>query len=99
MKKKTRKIAEQIIFYIGRVTVIVILTIAAVASVMMQNQVMGAKDKELQLESEVAVQQLAGFFDRYVKMTNELAVNPQIRELHNYRGTEFNGDGRLSYSI
>lgn len=81
MKKRTRKIAEQIIFYIGRVVVIVMLTTAVAASVMIQNQVMESKEKELQLESEVTAQQIAGFFDRYVKMTNELAVNPQIREL------------------
>lgn len=81
MKKKARKIAEQIIFYIGRVVVIVMLVIAVVASIMVQNQVTESKERELELESEVAVQQLAGFFDRYVKMTNELAVNPQIREL------------------
>ena len=79
--KKTRGIAAQIILQIGRAIVAVIVLVAVVAIVMVQKLSTDSKEKELTLESEVAAQQLTGFFEQYVKMTKQLAVNPQIREL------------------
>lgn len=80
-KQKKHGIAEQIMFRIGKIIVLVIVVIAFFSIFMVQKLVMESKQNELTLESEVAAQQLTGFFDQYMKMTEQMAVNPQIRSL------------------
>ncbi len=80
-EKKQHGIAEQIMYQIGRVVVAVIVIVAIVSTLMVRSLVNNSKEKELTLESAAASYQIAGFFDQYIKMTEQLAVNPQIQEL------------------
>lgn len=74
-------ISEQILFQIGRNVVVALLLIAAVAIFMMWSTQMTAKERELTLESQSMSNQLAEFFGKYSSMTEQLAVNPQVRQL------------------
>lgn len=85
-----KRIAEQIIIQIGRNVVFVLVVIAVVAIFMMRSVLMDAKETELTLESQSMSHQLAEFFGTYTSMTEEMAVNPQIRELLQNTGA---GDG------
>lgn len=80
--QKTRKgIADQIKLQIGRDVLIVFLLVAVVSIFMVRSVVMSAKQTELTLESESASYQLADFFDQYTRMTEQMAVNPEIRQV------------------
>lgn len=80
--QKARKgIANQIKLQIGRNVLIVFLLVAIVAILMVRSVVMSAKQTELTLESQSASHQLAGFFDRYTGMAEQMAVNPEIRQV------------------
>lgn len=76
-----KRIAEQIMTQIGRNVLIVFIVIAVVAILMMRSVLMSAKETELTLESQAMSNQLAEFFGTYTSMTEQMAVNPQIREL------------------
>lgn len=80
-KGKKRRIAQEIMFQVGRSTLLVFLVVAVVAVFMVRASLMDATETELTLESEAAANQLADFFDPYVRMAKGLAVNPQIQEL------------------
>lgn len=82
LQRKTRKgIADKIKLQVGKDVLIVFLMVAVVAILMVRSVVMAAKETELTLESESASYQLADFFDKYTRMTEQMAVNPEIREL------------------
>ncbi|MCI5873526.1 MAG: methyl-accepting chemotaxis protein [Clostridiales bacterium] len=82
MSQKARKgIADQIKLQIGRDVLIVFLLVAVVAILMVRSVVMSAKQTELTLESQSAAYQLADFFDRYTGMTEQMAVNPELRQV------------------
>lgn len=76
-----KRIAEQIMLQIGRDVLIVFILIAIIATVMMRSVLMNAKETELALESKAMSNQLAEFFGTYISMTEQLAVNPEVREL------------------
>ncbi|MGN0404452.1 MAG: methyl-accepting chemotaxis protein [Bariatricus sp.] len=88
-KKETAKkkrnartgIADQIKMRIGRDVLIVFLLVAVVSIFMVRSVVMSAKQTELTLQSESASYQLADFFDQYTRMTEQMAVNPEIRQV------------------
>lgn len=83
IRKMKKGIAYQIQMQVGRNVIAVFLLVAIVAIVMVYNVVMDAKETELTLESESASYQLADFFDKYTRMTEQMAVNPQMRQLLN----------------
>lgn len=74
-----KKIASQIMMQVGTNVLIVLFVIAVVAILMMNSVLMSAKKTELTLESESMSNQLAEFFGNYISMTEQLAVNPQVR--------------------
>lgn len=76
-----RRIEEQILVQIGRNVLVVFIVIAVVAIMMMNSVLMTAKETELTLESQSMSNQLAEFFGTYSSMTEQLAVNPQVREV------------------
>lgn len=81
-KKKINKgIANEILIKIGNNVLLVFIAIAIVATFITYSIVMSSKETELTLESESASYQLADFFDQYGQITEQMAVNPQIREL------------------
>lgn len=82
MPQKARKgIADQIKLQIGRDVLIVFLLVADVSIFMVRSVAMSAKQTELTLESQSASYQLADFFDQYTRMTEQMAVNPEIRQV------------------
>lgn len=78
---KRRHISEKIIS--GSVSVVlgIFLIIAVVTAVMVLSLTMSSKETELTLESQSAAYQLSGFFDQYIRTTDQMAVNSQIRDL------------------
>lgn len=76
-----KRIADQIRVQIGRDVLIVFFLVAVVSILMVRSVVMSAKETELTLESQSASFQLADFFDQYSRMAEQMAVNPEIRQL------------------
>lgn len=76
-----KKIASQIMMQVGTNVLIVLFVIAVVAILMMNSVLMSSKETELTLESKSMSNQLAEFFGNYTSMTEQLAVNPQVREV------------------
>lgn len=76
-----KKIADEIMLQIGKYVLLVLLVIAVAAVGLMYNVVMSAKETELTLQSESAANKLADFFDPYMKVAEQMSVNPEIQEL------------------
>lgn len=81
IQKAKKGIAYQIQTQVGRNVIAVFLLVAIVSIVMVYNVVMEARETELTLESESASYQLADFFDKYIRMTEQMAANPQIQQV------------------
>lgn len=86
MKIKSQKsckmgISQQIQKQVGSNILVTFLVIAIVSIFMVRSTVMSAKENELTLESKAASYQLGDYFDQYKRMTEQLAVNPQIRQV------------------
>ncbi len=79
-------IAYQIQFQIGKVIAVMFAVIGIFTMVMVWNMVSHYKQNDLIVQSQSASHQLADFFDPYCKMTQQLAVNPQVRDLMNEAG-------------
>lgn len=84
MKIKSQKsckmgISQQIQKQVGSNILVTFLVIAIVSIFMVRSTVMSAKENELTIESKAASYQLGDYFDQYKRMTEQLAVNPQIR--------------------
>lgn len=80
-KKKAKRISAQIVEKSVITVSGIFIAVAAIIIVMIQSMTMSSKETELTLESESAAYQLADYFDQYTRVTNQMAVNPQIREL------------------
>ena len=80
-KQSGKRISQQIQKQIGSIVLTILLIIEVFSIMMVQTTVMDAKETELTLESKVASYQLGDYFDQYKRMTEQLAVNPQIRQV------------------
>lgn len=80
-KGPDKHIADQILYQIGQKVVISMIVIAVMVIIMSRSVIISSKETELTLESQSAAHQLADFFDPYIRMTQQLAVNPQVIEL------------------
>lgn len=78
---KGKKIAEQIERQIGIIVLGIFFIIAVVSIISVRSVVVKSKQTELTLESESSAYQLADFFDQYKRLTEQLAVNPQLRQV------------------
>ncbi|MBR5596408.1 MAG: methyl-accepting chemotaxis protein [Lachnospiraceae bacterium] len=74
-------ISNQIQSRIGKSVILVLVVIAVIATLMVNNIVKDANDTELQLESQVASNQIYAFFSPFDTMATQLAVNPEIQFL------------------
>ena len=74
-------ITNQIQTKIGQSIILVLLVIAIIATIMVNDIVHSANDTELKLESQVASHQLAEFFAPFETMTTQLAVNGELQLL------------------
>lgn len=73
-----QSIADQIIIQIGRNVLGTMILVAIVVVFLSRSVVIDAKESELSLESQSASHQLADFFDQYIRMTEQMAVNPEV---------------------
>lgn len=79
--KKQRRIADEILFQVGKSVLEVFLLVAIVAILMVRWLITSSKESELTLQSKSASYQLTGFFEQYVKSSAQLAVNPEIKSV------------------
>lgn len=80
-KQSKKRISQQIQKQIGSIVLAILLVIEVVSILMVRATTMTAKETELTLESKAASYQLGDYFDQYKRMTEQLAVNPQIRQV------------------
>lgn len=66
--KKQRRIADEILFQVGKSVLAVFLLVAVVAILMVRWLITSSKESELTLQSKSASYQLTGFFEQYVKV-------------------------------
>lgn len=76
-----RKIANEIMIHVGKYILLVFVLVAVISIFMVRTAIMTAKETELTLESESASNKLADFFDPYMKMAEQMSVNPEIQDL------------------
>lgn len=79
--KKQRRIAEEILFQVGRSVLAVFLVVAVIAILMVRWLIVSSRESELTLQSKSASYQLKGFFEQYEKASAQLAANPEIKAL------------------
>lgn len=80
-RKKEKSISNEILISIGRVVLVIFLIVAVMAILMVRSVIMSSKREQLTLEAEGASYQLADFFNQYIRVTEQQAVNPLIREI------------------
>lgn len=76
-----KKIADEILHQIGGSVILVLLFVAAAAIFMVGWLSISSKKTQLIQESEAAANELTGFLQQYTKSAQQLAVNPQIRDV------------------
>ena len=86
----SKKIADEILHQIGGSVILVLLFLAVAAIGMVGWLSISSKKKELVQESNAAANQLTGFLNGYTKSMEQLAVNPQIKDV--MRETKSGGD-------
>lgn len=76
-----KRIADEILLQIGKSVVLVFLIVATVAICMVGWIIMTSKETELTLESNAAANQLTGFLEQYIRGVEQLAANPEIKDV------------------
>lgn len=84
--KSRKRIADEIMYQIGKSVILVFLIVAIVAIVMVGWTIMTSKETELTLESSAAANQLTGFLDQYIRGVEQLSVNPEIKDVMRQTG-------------
>lgn len=79
--KPKKRIADEIMNQIGKSVILVFLIVAIVAIVMVGWTIMTSKETELTLESSAAANRLTGFLEQYIRGVEQLAVNPEIKDV------------------
>ncbi len=78
---KKNSIAHEIMTEIGRVVFPIFAVIAVLAVIVLTVEIKSANTEELTLQSQSAAWRLADFFDQYTRMVEQLAVNPEVRDV------------------
>lgn len=84
--KSRKRIADEIMYQIGKSVILVFLIVAIIAIVMVGWTIMTSKETELTLESSAAANQLTGFLDQYIRGVEQLSVNPEIKDVMRQTG-------------
>lgn len=79
--KPRKRIADEIMMQIGKSVILVFLIVAIVAIVMVSWTIMTSRETELTLESSAAARQLTGFLEQCIRSVEQLAVNPEIKDV------------------
>ncbi len=81
LSQNKKGISHQIQSRIGRSVILVLVVVALLAIVMVNNIVTDANDTELKLESQLVSHQMAEFLAPFKTMTEQLAVNTELQLL------------------
>ena len=100
MKKSTNKkgISQQILKQIGVSVTAVLIVIAVVVLLQINNMGTTANDTELKLESEAAALQLEKYFAPFERMVEQQAVNTEIKAIMNTTGKGQDITKNIKYS-
>ena len=85
-KMNKKGIVNQLQTKMGICVTLVMIMIAVITLLQVNNMAVTANDTELRLESESAALQLEKYFAPFERMTEQFAVNPEIRALVNTTG-------------
>lgn len=75
---KKQSISNEISYGVGRSVIAVFLVVIIFSVLMIQSVVMSGRETELTLQSQSAAYEITGFFDVYLRMVEQMAVNPEI---------------------
>lgn len=81
VQPKKKRMADEILFQVGRSVLLVFLVVAIVAIFMVRWIIVSSKESELTLQSLSASNQLTGFFEQYASGSAQLAVNPEVKSV------------------
>ena len=76
-----KRIVDEIVSNVGRYILLVFVLVAVLCILILQSTIISSKKKELTLESESAANKLADYYDPYMKVSEQMAVNPEIQML------------------
>ncbi len=76
-----KRITDEILVQIGKSVIVVFLVVALVGIALMWYAISTSRKSELTMESEAAVYEMSGFLGKYSKIAEQLAVNPDIRQV------------------
>ncbi len=76
-----KRITDEIMKQIGRSVLFVFIVVAIVSILMVRREIATSKETELTLESLAAANQAARFFEKYIKASQQLAVDPDIQRI------------------
>lgn len=76
-----KSIAKEILMHVGRNVLITLLTLAVVSITIAVIEMISANEEELTLQSESAAWQMCSFFEPYERIVEQMAVNPEIRDV------------------
>ncbi len=82
MRKEGRgHIQKEILVQIGKIVISFLVVLAAVTGIMLTSIVNDANKTEIQLRSEVASWEVSDFFQPYLGMVENMAMNPQAQQV------------------
>ncbi len=80
-KQGTGQIQKEILVQIGKIVIGFLLLLAVAVGIMITSIVNDANKTEIRLQSEVASWEVSDYFQPYVGMVENMAVNPQAQQL------------------
>lgn len=76
-----KRINDEILHQIGRSVLIVFLVVAVLSIAMLYWVIVSSKKTELTLQSESAANKLTAFLDGYIQISDQLSVNPEVKQV------------------
>ena len=81
MKNKRKQISNEISIRILSVVITIFVIFSIVVAIMIGNISLSSQKDELELQSKAAAYQLETFFKKYTTTVEQMALNPDIREI------------------
>ena len=81
MKNKRKQISNEISIRILSVVITIFVIFSIVVAIMIGNISLSSQKDELELQSKAASYQLETFFKKYTTTAEQMALNPDIREI------------------
>lgn len=80
-KQGKGQIQKEILVQIGRIVMVFLVLLALVVGIMVTSIVNDANKTEIELRSEIASWEVSDFFQPYIGMVENIAVNPQAQQV------------------